>query len=166
MLNSGMDVSLRRPVTALDFSLYFDLRWRILRERWTSDRESGKDEHEEHAVHLMAFVDNHLFGVGRLNFNTPTEGRIRYMAVESAFSGLGVGSAILRKLEQVAKDNGATTLVLNARESVVPFYQKHGYFVSGTADKLFGSIVHWQMSKNLDLIEPLPFPQTSPRLNK
>lgn len=147
---------MRKPITALDFARYFDLRWRILREPWTSDRESAKDEHEEHGVHLMAYVDDHLLGVGRLNFNTSTEGQIRYMAVEPAFSGHGIGSAILRELEQIAKDSGATTLILNARESVVPFYQKHGYFVSGSADKLFGSIVHWRMSKSLKQPEAPP----------
>ncbi len=145
-----MRVIVRRPISALDFALYFDLRWRVLREPWTTDRESGKDEHEDDAVHLMAYVDQRLAGVGRLNFNTPTEGQIRYMAVEPSFRGRGIGSMILGKLEEFARSNGSTTLVLNAREAVVPFYQKHGYAVSGAAGKLFDCIVHWRMFKNLD----------------
>jgi len=76
------------------------------------------------------------------------------MAVEPLFSGRGVGSAILNKLEQIARENQRTVLVLNARESVVPFYEKHGYTVSGAADKLFDCIVHWRMSKNLDTESP------------
>lgn len=145
-----MQLTVRRPVTALDFALYFDLRWRVLREPWTTDRESGKDEHEDDAIHLMAFVDQQLVGVGRLNFTSPSEGQIRYMAVEPSFSGRGVGSAILRKLEQMARENRSTRLVLNARESVVPFYEKHGYTVTGAAGKLFGCIVHWRMFKDLE----------------
>ena len=59
-----MSIELREPKTADDFALYYDLRWRILREPWTQDRESSKDEHEALAVHLMAWVDNKLVGVG------------------------------------------------------------------------------------------------------
>jgi GNAT superfamily N-acetyltransferase len=149
MVRSRMQLTVRKPLTALDFALYFDLRWRVLREAWTTDRESGKDEHEDNAVHLMAYVDQRLVGVGRLNFNSPTEGQIRYMAVESSFSGRGIGSTILEKLEEIARDSRSTRLVLNAREGVVPFYEKQGYSVSGAADKLFGCIVHWRMYKNL-----------------
>jgi N-acetylglutamate synthase-like GNAT family acetyltransferase len=144
-----MQVSLREPVTALDYALYFDLRWRILRAPWTTDRESGKDQHEEHAVHLMAYIERQLVGVGRLNLNTRDEGQIRYMAVEAYFAGKGVGSTILQWLEETAKERGAKTIVLNARENAVPFYQKRGYILAGPADKLFGSIAHLRMSKRL-----------------
>jgi acetyltransferase (GNAT) family protein len=87
-----MSIELREPKTADDFALYYDLRWRILREPWTQDRESSKDEHEALAVHLMAWVDNQLVGVGRLHFNLPEEAQIRYMAVEGSHAGRGVGN--------------------------------------------------------------------------
>jgi predicted GNAT family N-acyltransferase len=144
-----MQVSLRKPLTALDYALYFDLRWRILREPWTTDRESEKDDHEEHATHLMAYVGDHLAGVGRVNLNTPDEAQVRYMAVEESFRGQGVGTAILLALEESGKQQGARRVVLNARENAAPFYKKHGYNLVGEAEKLFGSIIHWRMSKDL-----------------
>jgi GNAT superfamily N-acetyltransferase len=161
-----MDISVRKPLTALDFALYFDFRWRILREPWTNDRDSGKDEYEEHAIHLMAYVGNHLLGVGRLTFNSPTQGQVRFMAVEPGYGGHGIGSTILRHLEQDARDCGATTMVLNAREAVVPFYRKHGYSVSGAAEKLFDCIVHWRMCKNLIAVETAPLVEPFERLNQ
>src|ERR1035438_9277260 len=52
-----MDVQLREPKTEEDFRLYYDLRWRILREPWTRARESAQDEHEDDAFHIMAFEE-------------------------------------------------------------------------------------------------------------
>jgi GNAT superfamily N-acetyltransferase len=145
-----MQVSLREPRSAADFASYYDLRWRILREPWTQSKETARDEHEDAAVHFTAWVEETLAGVGRLHFNSPEEGQIRYMAVDPQFLRQGVGSAILRELEARARAAGATRVVLNAREAAVPFYRTHGYVLSGKSETLFGSIDHWSMSKELD----------------
>jgi predicted GNAT family N-acyltransferase len=144
-----MNLDLREPKTANDFALYYDLRWRILREPWTDNRETSRDEHEETAIHLMAWAENRVIAVGRLHFNSADEGQVRYMAVENGWRKLRVGTAILTALERRAQEAGASRIVLNARESAVSFYQKHGYVVTGQAETLFESIVHWRMSKSL-----------------
>ncbi len=144
-----MNIELREPKTADDFALYYDLRWRILRKPWTEDRESSKDEHESLAVHLMAWADNRLVGVGRLHFNTPQEAQIRYMAVEDSYSGRGVGTVVLKELEVRAERAGATRMVANARENALSFYKKHGYDLIDRADTLFDSLVHWRVVKLL-----------------
>jgi N-acetylglutamate synthase-like GNAT family acetyltransferase len=144
-----MNIELRESKTADDFALYYDLRWRILRKPWTEDRESSKDEHESLAVHLMAWADNKLVGVGRLHFNTPQEAQIRYMAVEDSYSGRGVGTVVLKELEVRAERAGATRIVANARENALSFYKKHGYHLIDRADTLFDSLVHWHVVKLL-----------------
>src|SRR5436853_7384907 len=112
-----MHVVLREPRSEQDFKLYYDLRWRILREPWTQERESGRDEYEEKAIHLMAWRGDTLVGVGRLHFNSPVEGQIRYMAIEPQYSHKGVGSQILMELEARARGAGVERIVLNAREA-------------------------------------------------
>jgi N-acetylglutamate synthase-like GNAT family acetyltransferase len=144
-----MNIELREPKTADDFALYYDLRWRILRKPWTQDRESSKDEHESLAVHLMAWADNKLVGVGRLHFNDPEEAQIRYMAVEESCAGRGVGTVILAELEARAKGAGATRIVANARENALSFYKKNGYRLIDRADTLFESLVHWRVVKSV-----------------
>jgi GNAT superfamily N-acetyltransferase len=143
-------IQLREPQTADDFVLYYDLRWRVLREPWTEDRESGKDEHEQNAIHLMAWCDSHLVGVGRLHFNSREEAQIRYMAVEDGYAGRHVGTAILKALEDRARHAGATLITLNARDNAVGFYRKAKYRLIGPAETLFNSIRHWRMCKSLD----------------
>jgi len=149
-----MEVSLREPRSAADFASYYDLRWRILREPWTQSKETARDEHEDAALHLTAWAGEILAGVGRLHFNSAEEGQIRYMAVDPQFLRQGVGSAILRALEARASEAGTRRIVLNARESAVPFYRRHGYCLTGPSATLFGSIDHWFMTKELPINAP------------
>jgi GNAT superfamily N-acetyltransferase len=143
------DIEIRAPRTAEEFRLYYDLRWRILRQPWTQPRESEKDEHEEGAVHLIAWCDGRVAGVGRLHFTGPDEAQIRFMAVEHDWQGRGIGGLILARLEDEARAGGARRMVLNARDAAVRFYSRHGYAISGESEPLFDSIPHWQMRKTL-----------------
>ncbi len=145
-----MELVICKPRTAADFASYYDLRWRILREPWTQSKETARDEHEDAAVHVMAWDGDVLVGAGRLHFNSPFEGQIRYMAVETQTAGRGVGGAMLRELEACARAAGLRQIVLNARETAIPFYRKHGYSLSGKSKTLFGAIDHWYMTKKLD----------------
>lgn len=141
--------TIREPQSPEEFEQYYALRWRILREPWGQPRDSEKDEHETSAVHLMAWVQGTLAGVGRLHFNSPTEAQIRYMAVEENYRNREVGAEILRELENRARQKGATSVVLNARDRAVRFYLKNGYRIQGKAEILFDSVDHWAMRKDL-----------------
>jgi GNAT superfamily N-acetyltransferase len=131
----------------VDFGLYYDLRWRILREPWTQQRETARDEHEDTACHLMAFCGEHLVAVGRLHFNSADEAQVRYMAVDDSFQGKGAGSRILVELEKRAWERGARRIILNAREAAIRFYERHGYRRTDHSSELFG-ISHCEMEKH------------------
>jgi N-acetylglutamate synthase-like GNAT family acetyltransferase len=88
-------------------------------------------------------------GAGRLHFNSPTEAQIRYMAVEPDCVSRGIGSRILCELEDRARKLGAARVVLNARDTALGFYRKHGYRLVDQSGVLFDSIVHWWMEKDL-----------------
>ena len=137
-----MGIQLREPKTEEEFELYYDLRWRILREPWTQVRESAKDEHEQDAFHIMALEDGSLFGVGRLHFNSPEEAQVRYMAIETGHAGRGIGGRILDVLEAEARQRGAKRIVLNARENAIPFYGKHHYALMDKTRTPFDAVVH------------------------
>ena len=144
-----MAIEVREPRTPEELDLYYDLRWRVLREQWTKARDSGRDEHEHHAFHLTAWDGPTLVGTGRLHFNTPEEAQVRCMAVEDVYRSSGVGSLILQTLEQRAREQGARFVMLNARESAVEFYRKHGYQLVDQSNTLFNLIPHWRMRKDL-----------------
>lgn len=144
-----MAIEVREPRTPEELDLYYDLRWRVLREQWTKARESGRDEHEQDAFHLAAWDGSKLVGTGRLHFNSAEEAQVRCMAVEEAYRSTGVGSLILQALEQRARQQGAKVVMLNGRESAVPFYRKHGYQRMDRTNTLFDLIPHWRMQKDL-----------------
>jgi len=71
------------------------------------------------------------------------------MAVDDAYQGQGIGRSIVAHMEQVAKDNKAHCLFLNARENAVKFYAKLGYKKLEKTYLLFDVIQHYKMQKIL-----------------
>ncbi len=142
-------VVIRSPETAQDFMRYYDLRYRILRKPWRKPKGSEKDKTDGVALHLMAFDGDRVVGVGRLHSNNDEESQIRYMAVDDDYKGRGIGTKMLKALEREAVKRHAKSIVLDARQSAVKFYKKHGYKVICPAHTLFGEIAHLRMEKKL-----------------
>ena len=138
------------PRAEADWEKYFDLRWRVLRAPWGQQRGSEKDEREADSRHFMIIgPGEEALAVGRLHFNSRDEAQVRFMAVTPEMRGRGLGSAILRACEDAARTAGAGSIVLNAREDVVPFYARHGFVSIGPAETLFGVVRHVRMRKDL-----------------
>ena len=147
---AGSTSSLIVPETTEDWDRYFDLRWRVLREPWQQPRGSERDDREDESIHLMMRATNgEALAVGRLHLNSPTEAQVRFMAVDPRWQGRGLGSAVLRELERRARVAGATSVVLNARDSAQRFYEQHGYRMEGPAETLFSGVAHVRMRKRL-----------------
>jgi len=137
------------PQTREDFDKYYDLRWRILRKPWNQPRGSEKDDLEDESIHLMACSGGVVCGVARAHFNSSHEAQIRYMAVDEACRGKGIGAKLLAGLEERVKQKGARRITLNARETAVGFYEGHGYEIVAKAHTLYGCIEHFRMVKRL-----------------
>lgn len=138
-----------QPETPQDFDRYYDLRWRLLREPWKQPRGSEKDELEERALHMMVCIDDRIpIAVGRAHFNTDIEAQIRFMAVEPRFQKTGLGSVILKKLEDEVRQLGAKYVILHSRENAVHFYERQGYRIISASHTLFESVPHFLMKKD------------------
>jgi predicted GNAT family N-acyltransferase len=138
------------PQSEAEWEEYFDLRWRVLRAPWQQPRGSEKDDQETESDHLMIVGKDSLpLAIGRLHFNNPAEAQIRFMAVDPAAQGRGLGSVILQECERRARAAGATSIVLNARDDAQRFYQKHGFAVIGPAPTIFDAVKHVRMRKEL-----------------
>jgi predicted GNAT family acetyltransferase len=138
------------PETAEDFKQYYDLRWRILREPWQQPRGSEQDELESASWHRMACAEGRIpVGVARLHLNSPEQAQIRYMAVETTHREKGIGTALVRSLENQALCSGAQEILLHARDETLGFYTQLGYQILGPSHTLFESIHHHALSKQL-----------------
>jgi GNAT superfamily N-acetyltransferase len=143
-------VEVRSPQTEVEFARYCLLRWLVLRAPWGEPPGSERDELDGIAEHAYVQSDDgRPLAIGRLHFNSPEEAQIRYMAVAESARGKGLGRRIVEYLETIARDRGATTVVLNAREEVAGFYQTMGYEIIGAGPTLFGAVKHVRMQKRL-----------------
>ena len=139
-----------RPKTREEFEEYFELRWRILRAPWNQPRGTEQDAFDEDADHASVRDDSgRLLGVGRLHLNSSREAQIRYMATDEASRHQGVGRTVVEELERLAAAHGVERIVLNARDSVVGFYERLGYQTIGAGPIMFGEIRHVKMEKKI-----------------
>jgi ribosomal protein S18 acetylase RimI-like enzyme len=142
-------VQARAPRNDSEWERYFALRWSILRAPWQQDGPE-RDETDDSSIHRMVCTDDgRVLAVGRLHAVDDRTGQIRFMAVDSAEQRKGYGSLLLRALEHAACEQGLDSVILQARENAVPFYERHGYRVQEKTFLLFGQIQHYLMSKQL-----------------
>lgn len=143
-------MQITQPATPEEYRQYYDLRWRILCAPWNQPRGIERDRSDDSSIHLMVTDDDGaILGVGRLHFNSATEAQIRYMAIDTTHQRQGLGGHLLQALEQRAGQSGATAVILNARDTAVAFYRRHGYRPEGPGHLLFDSIAHVKMRKCL-----------------
>ena len=126
-------------------------------QRIELDARYGTDNHEPGAaptadtvaVFLVARdVGGAAVGCGGLRPLGPGSGEVKRMYVEPTARGTGVATALLRALEDHARDLGITRLLLETgtgQPDAIRFYQREGYepidaygpYVGGTVSRCF-----------------------------
>ena len=141
--------SIKSPENKEEWDNYLMFRWEILRKPLGMSKDSLSDSIEDKSFHLMGIDDEEkVIASGRVHFNCENEAQIRYMAVDDSFKRKGVGTEIVKELENYAQSKGANIMVLNARENAISFYLSLGYEEVGPYQSDTG-IPHKTMKKNL-----------------
>ena len=89
------------------------------------------DEFDSSAAHALALLNGHCIGTGRLVDLGNRQAQIGRMAVLAPFRNQGVGRQILEKLVDLARSQGAESIVLHSQENAIPFYEKLGFQARG-----------------------------------
>ncbi len=124
------------------------LRYKILRIPLNLDFGYSQLIAENHDLHLAAFQDDKIVACLIL---TPLENgkmKMRQVAVDDHLQGQGIGKALVVYSEEIARHKGADEMVLNARETAVPFYLSLRYEIYGEPFTEVG-IPHRSMRKKL-----------------
>lgn len=106
-------------------------------------------------VHLGLYVEGQQLGVASLyrearpGSPSPTEWRLRGMAVLAAEQGKGYGAALLQACIEHAAGRGGTRLWCNARTTASGFYLALGFSVEGQEFELPGIGPHYVMWRAL-----------------
>ena len=140
-------MEIRTPINTDEWSQYYDLRYRVLRQPWNQPVGSERDALEDQAKHFAAFEEANLIGVGRLDHVEARIYQIRFMAVEPGCQSKGIGAILMNTMEMDAWNSGAIEIILHAREQAVGFYEKLGYVCIEPSHLLFGEIQHFLMKK-------------------
>ena len=125
------------------------LRYAILRKPLGLEFTPEQLSLEWSDTHLAAFDSNgQMIGILLLTRKNERELKMRQVAVAANQQGKGVGAALVRESETIAKSLNFEKMVLHARETAVPFYLSLGYEVVGDRFEEVG-IPHFAMEKGL-----------------
>jgi GNAT superfamily N-acetyltransferase len=122
------DATLRELAFATpEYEASWHLRWRVLREPLGLLPGPHERDEESGLVHLGAFEGERL--VATLMLHDVGEGRVRMrqVAVDFDRQRTGVGTKLVHFSEDVARGRGFGEMVLHARVTAVPFYERLGY---------------------------------------
>ncbi|WP_434588590.1 GNAT family N-acetyltransferase [Streptomyces sp. A5-4] len=116
------------------------------------------DAYDALAVHVLAVSDEGVpLGTGRLLHGPwaagPTGGdaavgSLGRLAVSRAARGLGVGAALVRAIEDAARDRGLSAVDLHAQTHALGFYERLGYAAYGP-EFMDADIAHRSMRRPL-----------------
>lgn len=76
---------------------------------------------------ITAYKEDKIIGCVMLKHLNEKEVKLRAMAVDNDFRGKGIGSLLVEKAEDTAREKGYETIVLHARKTAKDFYAKMGY---------------------------------------
>lgn len=125
-----------------------ELRREVLRRPLGLDFSAEQLAGEEDQIHLALLHGDEALACLILVAHRDGEAKMRQVAVRPDLQGQGIGRQLVEASEAFAIRRGLTRMVLHARETAVPFYERLGYAVEGEPFEEVG-IPHRRMSKRL-----------------
>lgn len=137
-LATGLTLAEEDPRSADAVALFDEMSVFVL-HTYPEDEENGivptsTDELAQHGVLVVARVDGVAAASGALMAHAPVDGRaaleVKRMLVRPAFRGQGISKQVLQRLEQIARQRNAETLVLMCgprQPEALRLYEQAGY---------------------------------------
>lgn len=114
-----------------EYEAALQLRREVLRWPLGLDFTPEQIALEAEDLHLAAYDSGELRAVLVLTPLDSETVKMRQVAVAPNLQRGGVGTGLVRYSEEVAVERGFREMVMSARETAVPFYQRLGYVVEG-----------------------------------
>jgi predicted GNAT family N-acyltransferase len=145
-----MHIKIREPQTAIDYMFLRNIRIQVFVIEQQIPWKWEFDEFDTSAIHLIVEINQQIIGTGRFYPSSNDESiyKLGRMAVLKNFRGLGIGTKILNKFEDIAKSKNISEIYLEAQSDKLSFYLKQNYVPKG--DKyIMDGIYHNLMSKTI-----------------
>jgi len=94
-----------------------------------------------------AFITDDLFSETKENPESGGVQSILGLAVHPTYRKKGIATMLLSYLEREADLKNRSAITLTCLESLIPFYEKHGYLNDGISDSELGGELWYNMTK-------------------
>lgn len=105
------------------------------------------DRLDERCEHIVVLDEERPVGTGRIRFIEGV-GKLERICILKPYRKLGLGKIIIKALEEIAKEQGASEVKLHGQTQAEGFYKKLGYRTSSDVF-MEDEIPHVLMRKNL-----------------
>ena len=122
------------------------LRDNVLRKPLGMDISDDALEIDDY--HICAIINSKVVGTLLLRKFNNTTLQMRQVAVDESLRNKNIGRKLISFAESFAKDKGFTKIILNARKTAIPFYERISYKKIGEEFTEVG-ILHMKMTKDL-----------------
>ena len=125
-------------------------RWLVLRKPINMERGTEKDKYDDdyYSLHFITVCKEQIIGSARLRQFSSKLGSISYLAVLPEFQYQGVGTSLVQKIIEIAKQQQLISLRVRSRINASKFYEKIGFRDTSAPFEFLG-IPHKFMLLNL-----------------
>jgi ribosomal protein S18 acetylase RimI-like enzyme len=121
---------IRSPKTEEELHQYFQFRWETMHKSLgTVSRPKPPYNLNPAAIHLGIFVDDVVAATGYIEPFTPATWIVYGLCIANTLQRTGLGKLLMAELEDAARQNSASTMVLYSRPKAIPFYRSLGYMI-------------------------------------
>ena len=124
------------------------LREKVLREPLGMKFDKEFLAQDTDNIHIAAIEQGNVLGTLLLKPLDNKTVKMRQVAVDPDLQRSGVGTAMVKFSEQIARSRGFERIVLHARKYAIPFYKRLDYEVVGDEFLEIG-IPHFKMQKRI-----------------
>jgi len=130
----------------------FDVRMEVFVKEQGVPADIELDEYDDSPAscrHYIVRSEGETIAAGRYRAYEPGIAKMQRIAVVKRCRGAGVGTFLLKAMEDEAKEEGYRAAILDAQCSAEPFYQRLGYETVSEEPFLDAGIPHVRMRKGL-----------------
>jgi N-acetylglutamate synthase-like GNAT family acetyltransferase len=131
-----------------EYTQMVELRKEILRRPLGLTFDAKELEREKDDILIAALEEDKMLGCCLLTKVDNQCVRLRQMAVQNNLQGKGIGATMMNYAENVARDAGYNKIIMHARKTTTPFFEKLGYKITGN-EFVEITIPHYIMEKRL-----------------
>lgn len=126
-----------------------ELRYKVLREPLNLEFTKEQLDSESTQIHLAGVTQTPEAVIACCVLVPKNKSlKIRQVAVKETSRGQGLGSKLMLKAEEIAKEHNLEEVYCHARDYAKDFYLKLGYEIIGESFEEVG-LKHWKMRKSV-----------------